>query len=364
MRNTLDVSIRIDELKCYDEGDGPGDAEPYLWACFYKIDGSTFHINKSGFLTGSAVIQRMTGNQGNLYNTDVSAGDTVTVPPTVGFWHTQLMPIPIHPSWASIVKTAKGWDDIPGYIGVLYVLMEEDNLPNSAALAGYSSFCSTFELRLNETLNTIGVFNPEITPDLETGIRNAVTESTRQAIMDSLNIAEKLWQWLAGPDQTIGSGAFRVSHDKLVNLGTIPFSDRWRNGTNISAPDELILKGPGRFITNGGEWEVKGHIGASEIILHNYEVTCAKSSRYTGKHFRINKLGVRDEHGNVSIFTKGEVMQRIQQGHQFFLIGASGRKSRVIIHEPTGSESINYRFLTTSPDGDPNNNLENLPRCI
>lgn len=364
MRNTLDVTIRIDEIKCYYEGDGFGDAEPYLWACFYKVDGSTFHINKDGLLTGNAVIERMNGNQGNLYDTDVNRGDTVPVPPTAGFWQTKLMPIPIHPDWAPIVKAEKGWDDVPGYIGVSYILMEEENLPNSAALAGYSSFCSTFESRLNETLNTLGVFNPVITPDLEKAIKNAVTESTKRAIKDSLSTFEKIWQWLAGPDETLGSGSFRASHDKLVDSGTIPFSERWENGAKIGPFEEFLVNGPGRFVTDGGDWEIKGHISASEIILHTYEVTCANSSRLPrGKHFRISRLGVRDEHGNVSIFTKGEVMQRIQQGHYFFVKGTSGRKSRVIIHEPTPTQSIRYRFLTTTSDGDPNNNLENLPDC-
>jgi hypothetical protein len=39
-RDLLRVWMKLDNIRCYDEGDGWGDAEPYLWTVFFKIDGA------------------------------------------------------------------------------------------------------------------------------------------------------------------------------------------------------------------------------------------------------------------------------------------------------------------------------------
>jgi hypothetical protein len=365
MRNTLDVTLRIDDIVCHDEGDGPGTAEPYLWVCFYKIDGTTCRLGADGKLAGHAVVQRMEAYQGNLGTTDVDAGETVRVPGVVGYWQTRLTPIQIDPAWKGLIKEKTGQDDLPGTVGVLWVLMEEDNLPSGSSNAGYSSLCATFETEMNNAIATLGVFNPEIKPELEKVISDAVTAAVTRAITDDLNLIQKIWQWLAGPDDTLGSGSFRATHGQLIEKGTIPFGQRWKNGVNVGGGDvlDVLIAGPGRFIQSGGEWEIRGHATAKEIVHRTFEVTCIRSGSLSGKPYRISQLGVRDENGVASVMTKGEVMTRIGQGDRFFVRDAAGHTSWVRIHEPAQGESIRYRHLTTTSDGIPTNNLTALPQC-
>jgi hypothetical protein len=40
--------INLNPLDCHDEGDGIGDAEPYLWTIFFKCDGSSLMVSDAG----------------------------------------------------------------------------------------------------------------------------------------------------------------------------------------------------------------------------------------------------------------------------------------------------------------------------
>ena len=77
--NTLDVHLKMNNLHCYDEGDGPGSAEPYLWTVFFKIDGDTAVVNTSFTLQGSATVVGTPGNHGDLPNHDVDPGENVAI---------------------------------------------------------------------------------------------------------------------------------------------------------------------------------------------------------------------------------------------------------------------------------------------
>ena len=46
--NDLKIDLKLDRVHCHDEGDGPGNAEPYLWTVFWKVDGETVVVNSDG----------------------------------------------------------------------------------------------------------------------------------------------------------------------------------------------------------------------------------------------------------------------------------------------------------------------------
>jgi hypothetical protein len=115
--------INLNPLDCHDEGDSFGDAEPYLWTVFFKCDGSTLMISDAGKVEGSAVIFPTPGSHGNLNRDDVDAGDTVFIPAELGMFADSVIPIPVAPSLQPILG-----EDVPGFFGVVVVLMEEDNV--------------------------------------------------------------------------------------------------------------------------------------------------------------------------------------------------------------------------------------------
>jgi hypothetical protein len=276
LRNPLDVSINLDRIVCIDEGDGPGDAEPYLWTLFYKIDGATVRFGENDKLQGTVTLVRTNGHQGNLNNTDVDAGDVVAIPPSVGAWNTVLTPIPIADSKLQLIKdltrAARGteWTTIPGVVGVVCILMEEDNLPDSSAVAGYNAFCSTFETRMNELINTLGLLKLGLTEEDERGLSDAVRQAIEDAMAGNLNFLESVWNWVAGPDQVLGNAAWRFSHDDLVNRSQIFFHERWKEGVSVFDPFndplvDFVVRGPGRAIESGGEWQIFGSISATPV---------------------------------------------------------------------------------------------------
>ena len=90
----LPTTVKLSSIHCRDEADGIGDAEPYLWTIFFKIDGETIkHAPNSLVLTGDAVFHFGPGSHGNLGTKSVNAGQTVQIPAAIGEWHIQLQPI-------------------------------------------------------------------------------------------------------------------------------------------------------------------------------------------------------------------------------------------------------------------------------
>ena len=86
--------------------------------------------------------------------------------------------------------------------------MEEDQLPNSAAVAGYNAFCSTFEAKMNERINSLtllklgGMETPdgqEEEANFNKAVKEAIYEAVESSIEDNLNAIEAIWNWVAGP---------------------------------------------------------------------------------------------------------------------------------------------------------------------
>ncbi|MEO7992876.1 MAG: hypothetical protein ABI743_00630 [bacterium] len=364
-RPNLAVTLALHEIVCFDEGDGWGDAEPYLWVCFYKIDGSTCRLGPNGTLAGTVTIERRLGGHGNLQNTDVDAGDNVGVPASIGTWHTELVPIPVDPAWIPIIQmdpSHPGQEDLPGLVGVMWILMEEDSLSDSAALAGYSAACSTLEVRLNEVLLNLGVLNPSITGTMEEDIKKAISDAAKNAIKDNLNFLEAAWAFLGSPDDPLGGDTFRVSHDELepttgISQPTIPYSRRWKGGPIV--PGSVSLSDD----TGDGEWEIRGRASAVELEPQTFQVTCVKrgGGEFIFNKTRISALGVLDKRGNRGIMWPGEVIRRLAQGDHFVVISPNGTSARVYQHPPTTEAP--FWYLTTFADQTKGNNLGELPQC-
>jgi hypothetical protein len=240
-RDPLNVWVRLDRLHCYDEGDGWGSAEPYLWTVFFKIDGSTVSLSDAFTLVGTAAVVPTPGSHGNLGDTDVDAGDDVDIPDAIGAWQTILQPIPVADSIRPLLQSSKGWDDWPGYVGVVCVLMEEDNVSDAGAEAGHAALNAGIQNALDQVITTRGIGNQTVTDAEIDSFIGSVKSAVSTAIEAEQSGWENFWSWL-NADDTIGTGVFFWSHDDLTPGTTASFSKRWK--------DE-------------GDWELVGNVTAS-----------------------------------------------------------------------------------------------------
>jgi hypothetical protein len=245
----------LDRILCIDEADGAGNAEPYLWTLFFKIDGDTFCLNALN-LKGTITVDRRYGGHGNLpYDPEdgVDAGNDLPIPPSLGRWDTTLTPIPVVPP----IKYRRGgvFKDIAGTIGVLCVLMEEDELSNSAAIAGYNALCSSFEAKMNEELNKLGLAEQELSEEAIARIESAVAAAAEGAMTAASTdlISYTIMGWAMGPsgiisvgapDDFVGSANFRYTHDTLERDRQIFFERHWERE---------------------GEWKIFGHVSAERV---------------------------------------------------------------------------------------------------
>lgn len=238
----LNVEFKLDRIHCHDEGDGPGNAEPYLWTVFFKVDGDTLVVNSDGpiapFLQGAPTVIGTPGNHGNLGTTDVDEGDDVGIPAIVGEYRTIMKPIPL-------TTPILGLSEVGGMIGCILVLMEEDNTSNSAIALGHEALDRTVRDKLAEVLGTLSISKSE--PSDEDIA--ALTDQIGSAVESAIGHGVSVFDWIAGfgnMDDQVGSALFKFSHKQLEESGgaSIPFSRRW---------------------DSEGDWELFGHIKATPI---------------------------------------------------------------------------------------------------
>jgi len=238
-RDNLFVRIELDRIHCYDEGDGIGSAEPYLWTVFFMIDGSTVSVSPSLTLDGTATTVFTPGSHGNLGSPgdDVDEGDDVPIPSALGQWQAAMQPIPVAESLHGLI------DDVGGAIGVITVLMEEDNVTDDGANAGHNALNAAVRDVINQIVATRTLTNQDVSDEEINGFEGQISDAVENAISSQQNVFENIWSWL-NADDTIGFKAFIFTHDELADKRTLDFQHRWRNE---------------------GDWELFGTITASPI---------------------------------------------------------------------------------------------------
>jgi hypothetical protein len=223
-RNPLQVQLVVDRVRCHDEGDGLGSAEPYLWTVFFKVDGDTVALGDDLFLHGHATVIPTPGSHGNLGDDDVDEGEDVLVPSAIGELVATLRPIPV-PSW---VTETFGVEDVGGVIGVVTVLMEEDNVSHAGAEAGHTALDAFVRQAIDGLVPTLGVVHADVTEEDIV----ALTLGAEAAIAEAVESAQTSWEnfvsWLNADDQ-IGNAVFTFSHDSLAEKGSQPFAVRWES---------------------------------------------------------------------------------------------------------------------------------------
>lgn len=256
MRTPVNLQIVLHELHCYDEGDGWGSAEPYLWTCFFKIDGDNFAVEAGSGLIGSPRIVSSNGSHGNLGDTDVDAGDDVPIPSAIGNFQSKLKPIPINDP---TLRELAGTDDLPGITGVVVAAMEQDGWPDSLADIGYSAFVDAVQLAVVKVAASFQHALAAPTKDEIDAQVKLVKDSAATAVKAAVKNAMSGWQLLwygtfGNNDDTIGTEAFTTDADQLAETPVIDIVRRWSG-------DE----------SGDGDWEIRGVFSGVPAITCSLE---------------------------------------------------------------------------------------------
>ena len=231
--SALNVSFKFNQIICRDEGDGWGNAEPYLWTVFFKIDGDSVRIGSDLTLSGTGTIHTTPNSHGNLNTRSVDAGDRVNIPPAIGEWNTTLCPIGFSP------PLSQTFDPIGGVIGAVCILMEEDSVSGDGAEAGHEALNQMVGTALRQIISTRSFTNQNISEEDLKEFENEIKGGIKEAIRSQQNFLENFWTFI-DKDDTIGTKVFIFRQDDLPQTG-LSFSERWKNEGDWEIVGDIIV---------------------------------------------------------------------------------------------------------------------------
>ena len=379
--SVINVAVDLEQLFCFHGADEDGDSEPYLWTVMFKLDGSS--ITQSGTkLAGGPQFFFSPGSHGNL-GSSVSSGATLNIPPAVGAWETTLQPILItNPATGNTVE-------VPGIIGVLAILMEENDTPDEDVEAGHQAinnliqsqlqqFVSGIDLvavgaqvqaamsgmGLDETAATIQVLQNLLQP-FKNNIQSFAEPVAFTAILESLGLGGKILSALSA-DQYQGA----LSHfSDQTSLAATSANGNVSGMPSIKFTD--LLADPS--VPLGQSWAYNLHSEAWQMIdvwytpisegvpPGRWQVTGVNKAHSVERGFWIKEIGGSLPNGTPWLLERADAVALIQKGtNSFFVAGADGSSANVIVSDAL---KVGHLYLTTTPDGSKEDNLLSLPPC-
>ena len=145
MGGSLQTLVCLDRLHCLKQSEF-GTSEPYLWTAFFKVDGDTVVLDLADdgrdglFLSGQCTFVATAGSHGDLRDRSVAEGDDVPIPAGLGELRLPLTPIP-----AAARTMLPPEFSVPGTVGVVVALLEENLATDDGAAAGRLAFDRTLE---------------------------------------------------------------------------------------------------------------------------------------------------------------------------------------------------------------------------
>lgn len=244
---TYRINAAIDKLICHNSGQRKNAAlHPFMWCIFFKVDGEGIIITDQFKLAGKAGVHFSAGSHQNLGNMRVETGSALNIPPAVGQWNNQLVPLKI-PYFET---------DFPGILGISCIVLKQGLVSHKAIEAGHQKL-NEFVIQAIE--QSIAGFDPRNIDvyNLEASVKAYFRQSVAQiqvgldkviakAVLSNQNILQNL-RMLLKRDDLIGFKVWDFNHtDIALNHGRINFSERW--------PDMGL-----------GDWEVQGTLRAEPM---------------------------------------------------------------------------------------------------
>jgi len=371
---TVPVSVAFHRLFCY-HGADEGDSEPYLWTIGFTLDGRTItHAPDSPTLDGGPAYFFSPGSHGSI-GPAMGIGTSRTIPREVGRFDTTLEPIVLSLAGRSV--------EVPGSIGLVGVLLEEDSTSDDGAEAAHQAINDLVRTEIDEAVADINLAGlaTEIGQAVAAGtdpvaaatevfgaridrvtdrIQRYARATAVDAIVSKLSFPSAIVEG-ADPDGFMGVAVHVFTQ---ADLGATEHTDRLEFTDAIAQPVAYLESSDYVYNLHGQAWqriEVFHVPITDEVPPGRWQVTGIQRAGRPGKRF-ISTLGGQFADGSPWVLSKGRMMDlMLASTHTFFVRGAGGAEADVVI-EP---EPVNPLFpsLTTRADSDPSNNLGALPDC-
>lgn len=373
---TVPVAVVFNRLFCYKGADEGRYSEPYLWVIGFTIDGRTItHQPDAATLTGAPAYFFSPGSHGNIGG-GVGRGASRPIPPGVGRFATTLQPIVLNAGGRTI--------EVPGRIGLIGILLEEDMTSDAGAEAAHRAINSLVQTEIDEAVADINLAGLAalIVQGMSTGsspeqvaqeifatrvarlvdrIQRYARAVAVDAIVRNLSFPSAIVEG-ADPDDFMGLSIQFFDEDSLaqtVHNRRIEFTD------TIAQPGVAFLESSDYvYNLHGQAWrriEVIYTPITEDVPAGRWQVTGVAHAASRGGRY-LTHIGGSFADGSPWALSKGKAMDLlVARTHTFFVRGATGLEADVIIQ----TDPINPYFpsLTTTPDSDLTNNLGRLPTC-
>ncbi|MGB3183563.1 MAG: DUF3892 domain-containing protein [Cyclobacteriaceae bacterium] len=363
--NRRDYSAVLETIRCIDEADGIGKGEPYLWTISVRIGGDDIRQSPDDpfRLIGAPHYYFGAGSHNNIGG-GMDAGDTRNIPGPVGTFGSAICPIELSVLGNTI--------QIPGVMGLIVILMEEDNVSDSGAEAGHQALNDLVVSRVNGFLNGINLLEiyTEVSSlisgtdktieqgavevlkskfnDLKEQLVNDGQSVIKNAIKNEQNIFENLWSWI-NADDFVGAEMFLQTTDELL-----------ANGKQIDIE--------GRFNDGDGDYEIKGRFTLSSVKIPVGELPPGTDrlrveSIATAYSYHHNVDYITYVGGSVNgfpwILHKYTGASLIRNGAMSFYVQAEdGSETAILAANHPDSGSL---YMRTTPNDTTEDNLLSLP---
>ncbi len=175
----ISATIEVPSLHCTEQFDEHGNSEPYLWFAYFFTDAMSLDPQNdnpvSVFVPDVPDVRALFPEVGNNQDIDI--------PPELGVFQVNLE--------GTVLNVAM--------LGVLVVLLEEDETPDDAIAAGYNEFRKAVHRELNKHVRENGFMPPD--DEQSKKIVDAVRSSVKDAVASELGFWEGLCD---NQDDTIG----------------------------------------------------------------------------------------------------------------------------------------------------------------
>lgn len=366
----MDIPVRMHvwRLFCY-HGADDGASEPYVWVIGFKFDGSTmtqllrrFSWTPEYFLSA--------GSHGNIAG-NVMPGRKIGIPPPVGRWETTLKPIRLSDASGAVTE-------VPGAIGFAAVVLEENNVPDSAAEAGHRAL-NDFVAATLETFVTgidLEAFNAAVQVRVDGGaqrdqaiedemrlrfgsvqqiIEDGAADVVEDAIRNDMGLAESVWA-VIDKDEVMGKAFHLTTAGELTRESdfTLDYIDGMFQNPQLPESGDWAYN-LHSYIKAKVKWKT---VPSQLPETHDVQIQGIVKgfSRDQGHSYIAQVGGVVN--GASWWMSRSDACGMITRGERaFYLLAPDGTRTAVMV-EPGPSY---WSYLTTPPDSRTDNNLLSLP---